>query len=411
MPSDQLLMKYAEVAVELGLGIETGDRLIVEMESPAMADFARLIADSAYAAGAENVDVLWLDDYLMKSRFALGDAAAADAVTGHSKLLKAAAETGDFKLRLGAANPELPADVDPAGVSRFDRVNREYAEEYRHKAMSGRLHWCMLGVPTAEWAAVVFPDLEVGEAVEALWGAVLRACRIDRDDPVAAWAEHNAQLRKRAELLTARQFESLRYEGPGTDLKLGLPEQHLWHGGEAQSALGRVFNPNIPTEEVFTAPHRLRGDGVVKSTKPLILNGVTVEEFVLEVSDGRVEKASASSGQDMLDQVLQQDEGAAYFGEVALVPQSSAVARENLVWRHPLFDENDASHIALGEAFPICVADDAEEKTPEELFEAGLNTSSTHIDFVVGSRELSVFGVHRDGSEEPLLGDGEWVSS
>ena len=408
MPSEQLLAKYADVAVGLGLGIEPGDRLIVEMDSPAMTDFARLIADSAYAAGAENVDVIWLDSHLVRSRFTHGGDAAAEAVTGHSKLLKVAADTGDFKLRLGAPDPGLLAGVDPAKVSRFDRINRDHAQEYQHMALSFRLHWCMLGVPTPEWATAVFPDLDVDQAVEALWDAVLRACRIDADDPVAAWGEHNARLRERAEQLTAKQFASLRYQGPGTDLKLGLPENHVWLGGEAKSALGRAFNPNLPTEEVFTAPHRLQGDGMVTSTKPLILNGVTIEKFTFEVRKGKVEKASATSGQDMLEQVLQQDDGAAHFGEVALVPQSSAVANENLVWRHPLFDENDASHIAFGKAFPVAITD-GDDMTPDELSDAGLNDSSTHIDFVVGSKDLAVLGVNQDGSEEALLEDGEWA--
>jgi aminopeptidase len=274
--------------------------------------------------------------------------------------------------------------------------------------MSDSLHWCIVGVPTPDWAKVVFPDLEADEAVDKLWEAVLRVCRITEDDPVGEWSEHIRQLEARADLLTRRQFDALRYEAPGTDLTLGLPEGHVWKGSEAHTPHGRTFNPNIPTEEIFTAPHRLRGDGVVTSTKPLILNQVLVDEFVLEVENGRVVNASATSGQEVLDQVLQQDDGASHFGEVALVPQSSLVASENLKWQHPLFDENDASHIALGRAFPISISD-ARDKTQEQLIDAGLNTSSVHEDFVVGSRQLNVHGVHKDGSETPLLRDSEWA--
>lgn len=409
MPSDRLLEKFADVVVQIGLDIQQGDRLIIEMMgSPTMTSFARLLADSAYSAGAENVDVVWLDDYLLKSRFAHGRDAAVEAVTGHSKLLKNAADVGDSRVVLFAPNPGLLAGVNPEKVSRFNRVNNEYKASYTDKAMSHSLHWCIVGVPTPEWAKAVFPELAADEAVEKLWEAVLRVCRITEDDPVGAWGEHIRQLEAKATLLTRRQFDALRYEAPGTDLTLGLPENHVWNGSEARSPHGRTFNPNIPTEEIFTAPHRLRGDGVVTSTKPLILNQVLVEEFVLEVENGRVVNASATSGQEVLDQVLQQDDGASHFGEVALVPQSSLVASANLKWQHPLFDENDASHIALGRAFPISISD-ARDKTQEQLIDAGLNTSSVHEDFVVGSRQLNVHGVHKDGSETPLLRDGEWA--
>lgn len=408
MPSDHLLRKFADVVVRVGVNIQPGDRLVIEVFSPAMNDFTRSLVDAAYSAGAENVDVVWLDDYLLRSRFVHGGERAVEAVTGHSKLMNIVADVGDSRILLGAPNPGLLDDVDPERVATFHRVNNEYKASYIEKAMSDSLLWCIVGVPTPAWARSVFPDLEAEDALEKLWEAVLRVCRITEDEPLVAWDAHIRQLEARADFLTRSQFDALRYEAPGTDLTLGLPEDHVWKGSEARNPQGRTFNPNIPTEEVFTAPDRLRGNGVVTSSKPLLLNEVVVEEFVLEVEDGRVVRATATSGQAVLDEVLRQDEGSSRFGEVALVAQSSLVAAENLQWLHPLFDENDASHIALGRGYSICISD-GQNKSEEQLVEAGLNMSSIHEDFVVGSPGLNVYGVHEDGSEEPLLQNGEWA--
>lgn len=371
-------------------------------------EFARMVVDAAYAAGAVNVDVMWQDDRSWKSRFVHGSPEASESVEGRSKLLAASNETGDFLLDFVSTNPGLAEGVDPERMDSFQRVNREYKRDFNEALRGLERNWCGVGVPTPQWAEAVFPDLVGTEALEALWQAIFRVCRVDQDDPVAAWEEHSRQLDTKAELLNEKAYESVRYEGPGTELTLGLATGHIWDAAGAISKQGRHFQPNMPSEEVFTSPHRSKGEGVITVTKPLSISGTIVEGLVLEVSDGTVVKAVADSGQEALDQLLKNNPGADKFGEVALVPQSSLVASENLIWKHGLFDENDASHIAFGAAYPDSIAG-AREMTPEQLEAAGLNKSDVHLDFVVGSDHLNVYGVHQDGSEEPLLRDGEWA--
>ncbi len=243
-------------------------------------------------------------------------------------------------------------------------------------------------------------------ADERLWEAILRACRADTPDPVAAWRDHSAELVARRTHLTSRDYVGLRYDGPGTDLRVGLPDGVRWNGGEA-GIDGRTFIPNLPTEEVFTVPHRMQVEGRIRATKPLSYFGTLIEGFAFEVAQGEVVAATAESGQETLDRILGTDEGSVRFGEMAMVPQSSAVAAEQLVWNNMLFDENDACHIALGMSYPSCV-DGADAMDPDERLAAGLNHSAIHVDFVVGSSDLDVRGVRDDGSEEPIITGGEW---
>ncbi len=266
-----------------------------------------------------------------------------------------------------------------------------------------RRPWSVVAAPTEPWATTVFPDASAAEAVELLWSAIFRACRADQDDPVAAWRLHAADLFARSNYLSARQYTGLRYEAPGTDLRLGLPAGALWMGGNEAGA----FVPNIPTEEVFAAPHRLVGEGVVSATKPLSLFGTLVEGFSFEVSGGKIVKATADRGQESLDQLLATDDGSVRFGEAAMVPMSGAVAAEELIWNNMLYDENDGCHIAVGRAYQINV-EGGTSMSPDELTEAGLNQSTAHVDFVVGSDELDVFGVLDNGTEEPIITNGEW---
>ena len=262
-----------------------------------------------------------------------------------------ALEAGDKMLYVLANNPDAMAGIDPGLMAAFQKVNTEVLEPLYRAQGSLQRAWTVVAAPNATWARSVFPDSSTEDAVELLWSAIFRACRADQPDPVAAWREHVADLNARSTYLTGRGFVGLRYEGPGTDLSLGLPEGARWVGGSDNGP----FVPNIPTEEVFAAPHRLVGEGHVTATKPLSLFGNLIEEFSFEVSKGRIVKGTAGRGQDVLDQLLATDDGSVRFGETAMVPMSSAVAAEGLIWNNTLYDENDGCHIAVGRAYPISI--------------------------------------------------------
>lgn len=402
MPSSDLLSRYAEVAVSVGVGLEPGQRLLIT-SSVEVVEFTRHLVEAAYRAGASNVDVMWNDDRISRSRFEHGPAEAAEVVTTASRAAMAAFEAGDQFLYVSANDPDALAGIDPTRIAAFQRTNQTAVEPLIRARSSLQRQWSVVAAPNPAWATSVFPDTDETQAIELLWSAIFRACRIDQDDPVAAWQAHVADLGARSRHLTSRSYTSLRYEGPSTDLTVGLPDGTIWIGGSG----GSSFVPNIPTEEVFCGPHRLKGEGTVTATKPLSLFGNLVEDFSFQVSEGRIVEATAAKGQSVLDQLLATDEGSVRFGECAMVPMSSAVAAERLIWNNTLFDENDGCHIAIGRAYPINL-EGGPEMTVDELTKAGMNMSSTHVDFVVGSAALDVFGITPDGVEEPIISGGEW---
>ncbi|RYE42605.1 MAG: aminopeptidase, partial [Hyphomicrobiales bacterium] len=254
----------------------------------------------------------------------------------------------------------------------------------------------------------VFPNETAPVAVGMLWDAIFAASRVDGADPVAEWKQHNAALNKRTTLLNAKRFAALHFRGPGTDLTVGLADDHSWEGGASTARNGTVCNANIPTEEVFTTPHRLRVDGEVKSTKPLSYQGTLIQDIAVKFEGGRIVQSSARTGADVLERVLGTDEGARRLGEVALVPHSSPISKSNILFYNTLFDENAASHIALGQAYTKCMLNGA-SLTPAELAQKGANTSLIHIDWMIGSSQIDVDGVHADGRHEALMRSGEWA--
>ncbi|MGC2241848.1 MAG: aminopeptidase [Acidimicrobiia bacterium] len=406
MPGQEMLKKYAEVAIAVGLGVERGDRVVVS--SPIqIPEFTRLLVATAYEHGAQSVDVLWLDDEVRRSRFVHGSEAAAGAISGDSQFRLAGFEAGASYLRVHAEDPALFAGADMSRVQEHQRANGKYLKPHLDAMGALEIPWCVISAPVPAWNASVFPGDSEIEAAEKMWAAIFRACRIDTDDPVGAWQNHLDNLGRRRDHLTERRFDRIRYEGPGTDLVLGMTDGVKWTGGGVKTPAGRPFAPNIPTEEVFTSPHRMKAEGRIQATKPLSYFGDLIDGFALELSGGAVTSATAARGQDVLERVLGTDDGSIRFGEAAMVPQSGAVAAEKLVWNNMLYDENDACHIALGASYSSCF-EGADDMTEAERLDAGLNQSSVHVDFVVGSSDLSVFGVHQDGTEEPIISNGEW---
>ena len=406
MPSEESLRKYADVALQVGLGAEKGDRILINAPVQTM-EFVRLLVEQAYSAGAHNVDVLWRDDAVSRARFSHGGTEAAEVVTSATEFKLRAHELGDSMLSVYAQDPAALAGVDLSRVKTSQKINGDFLRPLSDAQGALRVPWSVVAAPIPAWTTTVYPESELDEATEALWAAILRACRVDEADPVEAYRAHLATLESRRDYLTSRDYRALRYQGPGTDLRLTLPEGARWMGGGAATPDGKRFGPNIPTEEVFCTPHRLHGEGRIQATKPLSLFGTLVDGFAFEVEDGVVTSATAESGQDALNQLLQTDEGAVRFGEAAMVPQSGAVAAEGLIWNNMLYDENDACHIALGQGYSSCI-EGHESMSGAELLEAGINESSLHVDFVVGSPDLDIFGVTEDGREEPIISGGEW---
>jgi aminopeptidase len=399
--ADERLESYARLAVQVGLNLQPGQVLGVNalLEH---APLARAITREAYAAGATYVDVYYADQHVRRAHI---ESAAEDELGFSPSWLvqryRDLGETGGALCAItGNPEPELYADLDGERVGKARM--REVAEESL-KLTDGLCNWTIVAFPNAGWAETVFGEPDV----ERLWDAVGQAVRLDAPDPVAAWREHIARLQQRAATLNERRFDHLRYRGPGTDLTIGLHQNGVWQAALDES-IGIEHVANMPTEEVFTTPDARRVDGTVRSTLPLQIQGNIVRDLEVRFENGKAVDVRAASGEGVMRTHVATDPGAAMLGEVALVDGHSAVGKTGLVFYDTLFDENAASHIALGA--PILQAVPwAGELTPEERVERGVNHSSIHTDFMIGSNELEVDGVTAGGEAVPILRSGDWL--
>lgn len=403
------LDRLAALAVKVGLNLQPGQELV--MTSPVEAlPLVRRIAVHAYQAGATLVTPLIGDDEVALARYRHAAPEAFDVAPGWLFEGMAQAFRGNAaRLAVVGESPTLLAGQDPEKVARSNRARSIAYRPALELITSFAINWNLVPASTPGWAREVFPGIPEAEAVAKLWDAIFAACRVDVADPVAEWAAHNARLHARTKYLNDKDFLELRYRGPGTELTLGLADGHLWAGGAEPAKNGITCNPNIPTEEVFTTPHRLRVHGTVRSTKPLAYAGTLIEDIVVRFEEGRIVEAHASKGAEVLGKVLETDEGAARLGEVALVPHSSPISASGLLFRNTLFDENAASHIALGQAYTTCLRD-AAGVPMDRLSARGANASLIHIDWMIGSGALDVDGVTKDGAVEPLMRAGEFVA-
>ncbi|MDO4245091.1 MAG: aminopeptidase [Deinococcus sp.] len=405
---EQKLQNYARLAVQVGLGVKPGQRVLVQSPVDA-APLARLIVREAYAAGAGFVDVRWDDDDVQLARFQLAPDGTFDQISKWRVDAEIeTAEAGGAVIAIRATNPNLLADVDPERVATHQRAWASYRKPYSSQVMTNRINWNLVSAPIPGWATLMFPDATEQEAMEKQWDAIFAATRADQPDPVAAWHEHLANLKHRRETLTGKQYSALRFRGGETDLTVGLADDHIWGGGSAETPGGITFTANIPTEEVWTAPHRERVDGVVVSTKPLSYAGTLIDGIRIEFKDGRIVSASAKQGEAALQKMIATDEGSHRLGEVALVPHSSPISRSGLFFYSTLYDENAASHIAIGAAYRFNLRGGI-DMTNEEFAAAGGNDSLTHVDWMIGSAEMDVDGITKDGSHEAVMRGGEFV--
>jgi aminopeptidase len=405
---EQKLDRLAEVAVRAGLGLAPGQELVMTATLDAI-PLARRITEHAYQAGASLVTTLFSDEQSALLRFHHGSNAGFD--TAASWLYEGMAQayrSGAARLAITGNDPSLLSKEDPEKVS---RVNRATSKAYRpalELIARHEINWTIVACATPAWAAAVFPDLPQNEALARLWDAIFAASRADQLDPVAAWKEHDAKLHARADQLNEKRYSALHFRGPGTDLRVGLADDHLWLGGGTTAQNGRYCIPNMPTEEVFTTPHKDRVEGRVTSTKPLSYQGTMIEEISVRFEGGRIVEAHAARGEQVLQRMIETDDGARRLGEVSLVPHSSPIASSGLLFMNTLFDENAACHIALGQAYSTCVKD-GDSLTPGQLAARGANTSLIHVDWMIGSNRIDVDGVSASGDSEPVMRAGEWV--
>ena len=406
---DRALGRYAELIVRVGLNLQPGQRLVIRGPLEA-APLVRHVAAAAYDRGARLVEAIYSDPQLALTRFAH---APADSFEEVSQWPVTAGleyvENGHALLSIAGIDPDLFKDVDPDRLTAVRRAEGRVGAPLSRLTSADAINWCVVAYATPGWAARVFPNLGPEEAVSRLWAAIFAAVRLDVDDPIAAWDRHSDALAARTAWLNQRQYYALHFTGPGTDLTVGLPANHRWLGGASPTGIGISNVANVPTEEIFTAPHRGRVDGVVRATMPLSLSGKLVRDFSLTFEGGRVVDVSAAEGEALLRAQIETDEGAARLGEVALVPASSPIARSGILYYNTLFDENAASHIALGRAYRNCI-EGCEGLEDEDFAALGGNTSMTHVDFMIGSAEVDVDGITGDGTAEPLMRGGEWTN-
>ncbi|CAN7248541.1 aminopeptidase [Phyllobacterium sp. LjRoot231] len=402
------LDRLAEVAIKIGLQLQPGQDLLITAPLAAV-PLVRRITEHAYKAGAGLVTSLYSDEEatLMRYRNAPHDSfdrATSWLYEGMAKAFSA----NTARLAVAGDNPMLLSSEDPEKVSRANRAQSRAYQPALEKITNFEINWNIVSYPNPSWAKQVFPDQDPEVAVTMLADAIFAASRVDLDDPVSAWRDHNAALHKRTKWLNARTFSALHFKGPGTDLTVGLADEHEWHGGASVAKNGITCNPNIPTEEVFTTPHALRVDGHVSSTKPLSHQGTLIENIKVRFEGGKIVEAKATRGEEVFNKVLGTDEGARRLGEVALVPHSSPISASGLLFFNTLFDENAASHIALGQCYSKCFVNGG-ELSPDEVSARGGNKSLIHIDWMIGSGEIDVDGINKDGTAIPVMRKGEWV--
>ena len=416
MDFDSTLRLYAELAVKIAVNVQPGQRLMIigplanGGASLEAAPLAREIAAAAYRAGSPLVETIYGDEpqQLLRFRHAAGDSFGNYSAWLPRALTEHVA-AGHAVLSISANDPDLLHGESTERVAALLTATARDMRPFREQISRNQTNWAVVAAASASWASKIFPDVPAADAVARLWHAIMRLCRLDAPDPLAAWETHLENLESRAEYLNARRYSALRYTGPGTDLTLGLPSGHVWVSGRSASRTGIPFTANLPTEEVFTIAHNTRVDGTVRASKPLSYGSTLIEGFSVTFDRGRVVNATADRNGDTLTRLFDTDEGARRLGEVALVPHSSPISQSGLLYYNTLFDENAASHVALGNAYRFTL-NGGNEMSDDEFERAGGNRSAVHVDFMIGSADLDVDGVLHDGSTEPLMRKGEWAT-
>ncbi|MGG4499312.1 aminopeptidase [Paenibacillus polymyxa] len=405
---ESLLEQYAELVVRVGVNIQPGQALLVTAPLETV-EFTRLIVSKAYEAGAKYVQVEFEDDSITRSRFEHGDEASFNYYPAwKAEMMEKFAEEGGATLTIKVPNPDLYQGIDPEHVSRATKAAATAREGYAHYTRNAKISWCLIKAPTKAWADKVFADIAEEDRIRVMWDTIFQMNRVDGSDPIQNWQGHLNNLEQLQNKLNHKNYKSLHYRAPGTDLKIELAERHIWRGGGGENAQGIYTVANMPTEEVFTMPKRTGVNGHITSTMPLNLNGQLVDRITFTFKDGKVTEYTAESGEQHLTHLLATDEGACYLGEVALVPHDSPISNLNRIFYNTGIDENASCHLALGSAYPFNI-ENGTQMNREELLQNGANVSLTHVDFMIGSAELDIDGELQDGSTEAVFRKGNWA--
>ena len=406
---EQLLKQYARLVISVGVNIQK-DQILVINSPIECADFARKISEEAFKAGAHDVVISWGDELSAHIRYEHGKKELfTEFPEWRVKFYQGYAEQGAAFVSIAARDPQIFSDIEPEKLKLANQAAGAALLEYRERLMSNKNTWCVVSVPTKGWAAKVFPEDTAEKAVEKLWQAIFKTVRIGEGiDTVAEWRKHIDFLQQAAKFLNEQKFVKLHYKNvSGTDLEIELPEGHIWAGGAEKSELGIEFAANMPTEEVYSLPKRDGVNGTVAASKPLNYNGNLIENFKLTFKDGKVVDYTAEKGAEILKGLLETDEGASYLGEVALVPYDSPISQSGILFYNTLFDENASCHLALGKAYPTCIAG-GEKMDSVTLLQHGVNDSLVHEDFMIGTRDLEIIGTTADGREIKIFEQGNF---
>lgn len=403
-----VMQKYARLIARKGINVKKGQEVIVSasLDQP---EFVKMVVEECYRAGASKVTVEWSYQPITKLHYRYRSLKTLSTFEKWEiEKLEHKCETLPATIYIESDDPDGLKGIDQTKVSKASQAKYPIIKPY-HDKMDNKYQWCIAAVPGEAWAKKVFPGERTSKAVEKLWNAILYTSRADGDDPVKAWEEHNADLKTRFEYLNSLGIESLHYTASnGTDFTVGLIPDALFMGGSEFTLGGTEFNPNIPSEEVFTSPMKGKAEGVVHATRPLSYRGELIENFSVRFENGKAVEVHAEKGEELLKQMISMDENAAYLGECALVPFDSPIRNSEITFFNTLFDENACCHLAFGRGFENCIKD-FDKYTLEECREKGINDSLIHVDFMIGSEDINITAHTRDGKDVAIFKDGNWA--
>ena len=407
--NEEKIDKLANLAIKRGVGLQKGQNLLITAPIESL-PLVRKIAEHAYKEGARIVTPLFTDSDITLSRFKFAPNESFDSATDWLyNGMGEAFDNNTARMAIAGDDPMLLSKMDPEKVSRANKATAKAYKPARERITEFKINWNIISWPGSAWASRVFPDLPLDEAIVKLANVIFDASRASVDHPIKAWDDHNHELRIKSNWLNEQNFDALQYNGPNTNLKVGLADEHEWMGGASKAQNGIICNPNIPSEEVFTTPHAYKVEGTVSSTKPLSYQGTLIDNIKVTFKEGKIIEAHATKGETVLQKVLKSDEGASRIGEVALVPHSSPISQSGIIFYNTLFDENAASHIALGQCYSKCFKGDV-DLSKEEISKRGGNSSMIHIDWMIGSDEIDVDGIDKNGNSVPVFRKGEWAN-
>ncbi|MDN3428913.1 aminopeptidase [Microbacterium sp. APC 3898] len=408
MNFQEKLEQYADLTVYVGLNVQKGQLIVINTTTDTL-EFTRLVVKKAYEAGTKRVQVNYEDPVLTRTHFELAPDEAFQEYPEWSVVQRdEVINTGGAFLWIDAEDPDLLTGIPTKRLADSQKSAGKALERYRQAVGTDKVAWSIVAIPSPKWAQKVFPDLPAEKQMDALWQAIFKTVRIGEGDAVEAWKNHIALLEQRAAQLNDKRYVKLQYTAPGTELTIELPDKHIWMSGASKTPQGNPFIANMPTEEVYTVPLKHGVDGKVRNTKPLVYQGNVIDGFTLTFEKGRIVEAKAETGQELLDEMIAADEGAAYLGEVALVPHHSPISDSNILFYNTLFDENASNHLAIGDSYPTCY-EGARDLERNQLAAIGLNTSIVHEDFMIGSNSMDIDGITADGSKEPIFRNGNWA--